>query len=147
MRLFNLLHAACCMDATFFSIHFRSMDVGMVKPGSFETLLVPFDQQSPREKLTDDDGAAVKKRLHSNNSTSTRTSSASRNTPTTTTSIAAAIAKPYERRDDRTIFVGNLPVSINQKILTNAVEKVIDRAVVRSIRLSLDGDGEEGETQ
>jgi len=88
----------------------------MVRPGTFETILVPYEQQAEQK-----DALEV----------------------TTVSSTKAIASKPYERRDDRTIFVGNLPISINQKILTNAIEKVVDRTAIRSIRLSMDVDGEE----
>ena len=109
-------------------------NIGMVRPGSFETVLVPYEQQVAQKDALEASRKTSKSSINSDDSSSPSTVGTASTTST---------AKPvYERRDDRTIFVGNLPISINQKIMTNAVEKVVDRTSIRSIRLSLDGDGE-----
>ncbi|KAJ1427321.1 hypothetical protein B484DRAFT_77057 [Ochromonadaceae sp. CCMP2298] len=47
---------------------------------------------------------------------------------------------PYVRRDDSTIFVGNLPSSINPTIFTNVVEKALPLGL-KGVRLSQDSAG------
>jgi len=132
-------------------------NLGMVRPGSFETVLVPYEEQVAQKDALEARRKTSKSNINSDDSSSlstvsstktvvvgtASTTTASTTTASTTTASSTTSSKPvYERRDDRTIFVGNLPISINQKIMTNAVEKVVDRTSIRSIRLSLDGDGE-----
>ena len=114
-------------------------NIGMVRPGSFETVLVPYEQQVAQKDALEASRKTSKSSINSDDNSSPSTVLVVGTASTTTTSTAKPV---YERRDDRTIFVGNLPISINQKIMTNAVEKVVDRTSIRSIRLSLDGDGE-----
>jgi len=123
-------------------------NLGMVRPGSFETVLVPYEEQVAQKDALEARRKTSKSNINSDDSSSLSTVSSTKTVvvgtaSTTTASTTTTTSKPvYERRDDRTIFVGNLPISINQKIMTNAVEKVVDRTSIRSIRLSLDGDGE-----
>ena len=118
-----------------------------MRPGSFETVLVPYEQQAAQKDALEASRKASKELLTGSSSSSSSrsiSSDISINGDDSSSSSTVSTAKPaYERRDDRTIFVGNLPISINQKIMTNAVEKVVDRTAIRSIRLSMDGDGEE----
>jgi hypothetical protein len=124
-------------------------NLGMVRPGSFETVLVPYEQQVAQKDALEASRKTSKSSsntfINSDESSSPSTVSSTKTVVVVSgTASTTATAKPvYERRDDRTIFVGNLPISINQKIMTNAVEKVVDRTSIRSIRLSLDGDGED----
>ena len=46
-------------------------------------------------------------------------------------------SSPPEREGKYKVFVGNLPVSINEKILSNAVDKVLGKGKAVSIRLPL----------
>ena len=121
--------------------HHHQNYIGMVRPGSFETVLVPYEQQVAQKDALEARRKTSKSNINSDDSSSLSTVSSTKTVVVGTASTTTS--KPvYERRDDRTIFVGNLPISINQKIMTNAVEKVVDRTSLRSIRLSLDGDGE-----
>ena len=114
----------------------------MVRPGSFETVLVPYEEQVAQKDALEARRKTSKSNINSDDSTSLSTVSSMKTVVVGTASTTTTTKPVYERRDDRTIFVGNLPISINQKIMTNAVEKVVDRTSIRSIRLSLDGDGE-----
>ena len=117
-------------------------NLGMVRPGSFETVLVPYEEQVAQKDALEARRKTSKSNINSDDSSSLSTVSSTKTVVVGTASTTTTSKPVYERRDDRTIFVGNLPISINQKIMTNAVEKVVDRTSIRSIRLSLDGDGE-----
>ena len=117
-------------------------NLGMVRPGSFETVLVPYEEQVAQKDALEASRKTSKININSDDSSSLSTVSSTKTVVVGTASTTTTTKPVYERRDDRTIFVGNLPISINQKIMTNAVEKVVDRTSIRSIRLSLDGDGE-----
>jgi hypothetical protein len=122
--------------------HHHQNYIGMVRPGSFETVLVPYEQQVAQKDALEARRKTSKSNINSDDSSSLSTVSSTKTVVVGTASTTTTTKPVYERRDDRTIFVGNLPISINQKIMTNAVEKVVDRTSLRSIRLSLDGDGE-----
>lgn len=103
---------------------------------------MPYEQQVAQKDALEASRKTSKGNINSDDSSSLSTVSSTKTVVVGTASTTTTTKPVYERRDDRTIFVGNLPISINQKIMTNAVEKVVDRTSIRSIRLSLDGDGE-----
>ena len=86
---------------------------GIVTPGEFETQLVPEEMRSKRS-----------------NSKSGRADE-----------LARIIQKPdsrFRKDDSKTIFIGNLPFSINEKILENVISKAIGDEKIAKFRLVMD---------
>ncbi len=130
---------------------------GKVLPGKFETTLIPEEERTPenfeKNRISKKNAAATAAALKTvkveeDNYESDTSDAHEEDTVSVTTSIKGKgrrlinlLQGPTTFRDrdeSKTIFVGNLPFTVNEKILENTVKKIMGPDKVASIRLVYD---------